>query len=65
MLLLELVGRDGAKAGKCGGLRGKIAKYLRLEILSGLCFLWFNSNSNSRFAIRNSALHDGTVFDIA
>ena len=30
----------------------QIAKYLRLEISSGLCFLWFNSNSNSRFAIR-------------
>ena len=42
----------------------QIAKYLRLEISSGLCFLWFNSNSNSRFAIRNSASGGGTVFDL-
>jgi hypothetical protein len=29
----------------------KTRKNLRLEILSGLCFLWLELNSNSRFAI--------------
>jgi hypothetical protein len=32
----------------------KTRKNLRLEILSGLCFLWLELNSNSRFAIRKS-----------
>jgi hypothetical protein len=36
------------------GAREKIAKYLRLEIFNRLSFLWLNSNSNSRFAIRIS-----------
>ena len=46
------------------GLREKIAKYLRLEIFSELSFLRLNSNSNSRFAIRNSTSRDWTVSDI-
>jgi hypothetical protein len=65
LLRLEFFGRVAATAEMRGEAKEKMAKYLRLENFSGLCFLRLDSNSNSRFAIRNSVSRHGTVFDIA